>query len=169
MCGIQMIGAGLNVYSVLHCGCGEIIYQYLSTSYPTTEEIDVTLEELRAKPGVPAEIKLLKTKETLKSKALVQYKRLLKKKKDELAEVINPHIDSIKAAKNNTIAQIKISEEYKTYQKADSSSNNLSRKFQNKYSLSRYHMRKLLGRANYGRSWMTRPVYMIQRKFRIRL
>lgn len=163
------MGAGLNAFSVLHCACGEIIYQYESSSYPTAEEIDVTIEELRAKPGVPAEIKLLKTKETLKNKSLVVYKRFLNKKKEELNEIINPHLDSIKAAKQNTIAQIKSSEEYKSYRKIDTSSNNLSRKFQNKYSLSRYHMRKLLGRANYGRSWMTRPIYMIQRKFRIRL
>lgn len=132
----------------------------------STEQIDAENAVTMAKPDAPAELKAIQAKLTLKNKACIQYRKYLRAKRTELDQVIGGHLNAIKEAKAAVAAEVKSSEQYKTYRKHDGSYNLLKKKFKKKYDLRYYHMRRFF---KYRRLWDLAPMYMFTRQFRIRL
>jgi len=133
----------------------------------STEQIDAENAVTMAKPDAPGEMKAIETKRKLKDKACAQYRKYLKAKRAELGQVIGTHLSAIKEAKAAMATEVKSSEQYKTYRKLDTSYSLLKRKFQKKYDLRYYHMRRFFKYTR--RHWDLAPMYMFTRQFRIRL
>jgi hypothetical protein len=126
---------------------------------------------VKALPGVSAEIKAMKTKNTLARKGLLAYKKKLKEKKVEFDELVEPQLEAIKLAKANATSQLNETEEFKTFRRLTSSLKLIQGKFQKKHNLTMSEMRQMTGNQYYGRRWgpWTQPMYLLKRAFRIRL
>jgi hypothetical protein len=167
LCAIQKIATCLSAFGIVTCPCGQVVYHGMG--YYTdlsTEQIDAENAVTMAKPDAPGEMKAIETKRKLKDKACAQYRKYLKAKRAELGQVIGGHLSAIKEAKTAMATEVKSSEQYKTYRKLDTSYSLLKRKFQKKYDLRYYHMRRFF---KYRRHWDLSPMYMFTRQFRIRL
>jgi hypothetical protein len=170
-CGIEKLGMALCHFASVFCDCGHLLYQHPHYTPVDEESIAVNIAEIKAKPGVPAELKVLKAKKVLMRKSFIAYKKYLKEKKAEFHELIDSQIEAIKMAKRTTQAQIKSSDTYKEYRKLQLSFHASLRKFKTTHNLNRPTMNRLIG-SPYGRhwgEWAFRPLYLMTRSFRIRL
>ena len=169
-CGIQKLGQACCHFASVYCNCGALLYQH--AHYEPEAGSGVNLAEVRAKPGVAAELKALKTKNTLVRKSLVVYQKYLKEKRTEFFELVDSQIEAVKLAKENTQAAVKNSEPFTAYRRLQASLKTLQSKFQKKHALTYYEMKQLIGTPYHGTrwgSWASRPLYMLTRGFRIRL
>jgi hypothetical protein len=169
-CGIQKLGQACCHFASVYCDCGALLYQH--AHYQSEAVSHANLAEVRAKPGVAAELKALKTKNTLVRKSLVVYQKYLKEKKAEFYELVDSQIEAVKLAKATKQAEVKNSEPFKAYRKLQAGLKTLQSKFQKAHELTRYEMKELIGTPYHGTRWgpwASRPLYMLTRGFRIRL
>lgn len=168
LCAIGKIAICLSAFGIVNCVCGQVVYHGMGYYNDlSTEQIDAENAVTMAKPDAPAEVKAIQAKRKLKDKACIQYRKYLRAKRTELDQVIGGHLSAIKEAKAAVAAEVKGSEPYKTYRKHDGSYNLLKKKFQKKYDLRYYHMRRFFKYTR--RLWDLAPMYMFTRQFRIRL
>ena len=158
-------------FASVFCECGHLLYQHPHYTPVNEESIAVNIAEVKAKPGVPAELKVLKAKKVLMRKSFIAYKKYLKEKEMEFHELIYSQIEAIKMAKRTTQAQIKSSDPYKEYRKLQLSFHALLKKFKTTHNLNRPTMDQLIG-SPYGQRWGVwafRPLYLMNKRLRIRL
>ena len=171
-CGIQKLGQACCHFASVYCDCGALLYQHAHYS-PVDEVVSAArIAEVRAKPGVAAELKALKTKNTLVRKSLVAYQKYLKEKRTEFFELVDSQIDAVKLAKATKQAEVKNSEPFTAYRRLQAGLKTLQSKFQKTHELTRYEMKQLIGTPYHGTRWgpwASRPLYMMTRGFRIRL
>lgn len=156
------------------CYCGNVIYQnphYSEDNETNLVSIDAHIEAVKAKDGVKAEMKAIRTKSTMLKKAYTELNRRAKNTKAEFDAAVAPHKLAIATLKKQYITPIKGSEEWKKLRGAKAGLQFLQSKFMKKHELSYRHMSRLLG-GSFGRyaAWRYRtPQCIIRRLFRIRL
>jgi hypothetical protein len=171
-CGILKIAQHMYSYNTCHCDCGALLYEHSPHYEETDESIAASVEAIRAKPGAAAEIKLIKKTHTEENKAQKEFTKVLREKQTDFKEAVATHIEAIKHIKTTMTNTIKQTDEYKKLNRIKKRRAILENKFKATHDASRHHMRKILGYARWGPVWYTRyctPVYMIRRRFRIKL
>jgi hypothetical protein len=159
-------------FASVFCECGHLLYQHPHyTPVDESADVAINIEAIKAKPGVPAELKVLKAKKVLMRKSLATYRKYIKEKKAEFHELIDSQINAIKLARQTTKAEVKNSDHFKEYRRLQVGFHTLLRKFKVTHNLNRSEMNQLIG-SPYGRhwgQWAFRPMYLMNRIFRIRL
>jgi hypothetical protein len=174
ICGIQKLGGMLSYSYNAACYCGNVIYQnnyHSENDESNLVSIDAHIETVKAKEGVKAEMKAIRTKSTMLKKAYSEFFRRVKNTKTLFDAALLPHTLAIKTLKEQYITPIKASEEWKKLRGAKTGLQFLQGKFMKKHQLSYRHMSRLLG-GSFGRyaGWRYRtPQSFLRRFFRIRL
>jgi len=171
-CGILKIAQQMYSFNTCHCTCGSVLYEHIPHYEETEQDIVTAVDAIRAKPGAADEIKIIKKAQTEENKVQKEYTKLLKEKHAEFKEAAVPHMDAIKHIKTTMINIVKQTDEYKNLNRIKKKRVILENKFKTKYEASCHQMRRMLGYARWGLVWHSRrctPMYMIHRRFRIRL
>jgi len=171
-CGILKIAEQMYSYNTCNCACGALLYQHVPSYEETEEAVLAAVEAIRAKPGAADEIKLIKKTHTEENKAQKEYAKILREKKVDFKEAVATHVEAIKNIKATMTNTIKQTDEYKKLNRIKKRRAILENKFKTTHDASRHQMRKILGYARWGPIWYSRyctPLYMIRRRFRIKL
>jgi hypothetical protein len=130
---------------------------------------DTLIETVKAKDGVKAEMKAIRTKTTLLKKAYSEIARRIKNAKAEFDAAVAPHKLAIETLKEQHITPIKGSEEFKKFRGAKAGLQSLQTRFMKKHTLAYRQFRRLMGFNSYS-VWRYRtPQGLLRRAFRIRL
>jgi hypothetical protein len=170
-CAIQKLGMALSHFATIYCECQQLLYEHPQYAPQDQTAIAQRIAAVKAKPGVPEEVKKLKTKTTLLRKSLVVYQKYLKEKKAAFHELVDSQVEAVKLAKAVAQTEIKESEPFRTYRRLQTGLNTQSDHFMKKHELSRYEMKEMIG-SPYGRRWgpwAFRPLHLMSRGFRIRI
>lgn len=172
ICGIQKLGNMLSHSHTVSCGCGNVLFQdsyYAASVESHIAATDTLIETVKAKDGVKAEMKAIRTKTTLLRKAYTEINRRIKNSKVEFDAAVAPHKLAIETLKQQHITPIKGSEEYKKFRGAKAGLQSLQSRFMKKHELAYRQFRRLMGYTFYN-AWRYRtPQGLLRRAFRIRL
>jgi hypothetical protein len=149
------------------CECGNVLFE-CDSCFTDTTSTEQTVEEIMAKPGVPAQVRTIKAKITAEKKARAAYTTYLRQKHAEVAEQLGTHTTAIKELKKSMLTTIKASEEFKAFRRLRASAFLAQNKFGTEHSVGRRALRKLFTGDNW-RRWYDTPASMFRRRFRIRL
>lgn len=166
-CGIRKVAASAHINHHIECECGAPLFQ-CDSCLSGPEEIDTTIQTLMAKPGVPAQVKMVKAKFTAENKARIAYGKYLKEKHAEFVEQMTAHKTAIEEMKESMLATIKESEEFKKFRRLKGVSSLAKNKFGTEHSVRARVLRRIFEGSDW-RRWYDTPVNMINRRFRIRL
>ena len=166
-CGVQKLADAAHENHRVSCECGAVLFE-CDNCFADTTSTEVALETVLAKPGVPAQVKVIKAKFTAEKKARAAYKKYLREKYVEFAEQVEAHKTAIKELKETTLTAIKTSEEFKTFRRLRGSATLAKNKFSTEHSIRGRALRNLFAGGDWGR-WYDTPISMFRRRFRIRL
>ena len=166
-CGVQKLADAAHENHRVSCECGAVLFE-CDNCFADTTSTEVALETVLAKPGVPAQVKVIKAKFTAEKKARAAYKKYLREKYVEFAEQVEAHKTAIKELKETTLTTIKASEEFKAFRRLRGSATLAKNKFSTEHSIRGRALRNLFAGGDWGR-WYDTPISMFRRRFRIRL
>jgi len=166
-CGVQKLAAAAHENHRVTCECGNVLFE-CDDCFAETTSTEQTIEEVMAKPGVPAQVKAIKAKFMEEKKARAAYTAYLRQKHAEVAEQLGTHTAAIKELKKAMFTTIKASEEFKAFRRLKASASLAQKKFGAEHSVGRRALRRLFTGDNWSR-WYDTPASMFRRRFRIRL
>jgi hypothetical protein len=166
-CGIQKLAAAAHENHQVTCECGNVLFE-CENCFANTHTPETTIEEIMTKPGVPAQVKIVKAKFTAEKKARAAYTKYLREKYTQFAQEVATHKTAIEELKGATLTAIKASEEFKTFRRLRGSAFLAKNKFGTEHSIRGRALRKLFVGSDWGR-WYDTPISMFNRRFRIRL
>lgn len=163
-CFINHIASHMMSHSSYYCACGAILYQHVwETDYDVTT---ATAESIKEKEGVKEELKALKAKSTVETKAYREFHKMLKAESAKFHEKVDDAINAIETEKAAVLTTIQQSPEYKAYKKAYGSIKRSHSLFMKKHEAS-WRVMTSLGLR---RRWRYRAApYEVKRKMRIRI
>ena len=163
-CFIHHIGSHMLHHSSYYCFCGALLYQHVYD--PIDDTITATAESLMDKEGVKEEIKVIKKKGTVATKAYTEFRKILKTESAKFHETVDDAVNAIKTQKDTAMNTIKQAPEFKAYKSAHASLMRFHSIFMKKHDASWRVMRRL----GLQKRWRYRMLpYEIKRKFRIRI
>ena len=165
VCALHLIQQSIMFNTNPSCSCGTLLVEH---AHHSPSETATNLDELRARPDVARQIKLIKKKMTEEKKALVVYNRYIREKEAEFKGAVQPHIESIKTIKKATLTEIKASEAHKAYKRLKMANSVLEGKLRKEHSLNWFNYRRLIGQSRYS-PWRNSIYYILSRRFRVRL
>lgn len=163
-CFIKHIGSHMMSFSTYYCVCGTLLYQH---DYGSFDDVtSATAESIKEKEGVKEELKILRKKATVESKAYNEFSKILKTESSKFHEIVDDALNAIKTQKAAAMNTIKQTPEFKAYRSAHSSLLRCHSIFMKKHDASWRVMRRL----GLQKRWRYRMLpYEIKRKFRIRI
>ena len=151
-------------HSSYYCACGALLYEHLYD--PFDDDITATAESLKDKEGVKEEIKVLRKKGTIATKAYNEFSKILKTESAKFHETVEDAVNAIKTQKETALNAIKQTPEFKAYKSSHASLLRCHTIFMTKHDASWRVMRRL----GLQKRWRYRMLpYEIKRKFRIRI
>lgn len=165
-CFIKHIASHMMSFSTYYCLCGAMLYQHVQVWETDNDVTTATAESIKEKEGVKEEIKVLRKKGTVASKAYNEFSKILKTESSKFHETVDDALNAIKTQKAAAMNTIKQTPEFKAYRSAHSSLLRCHSIFMKKHDASWRVMRRL----GLQKRWRYRMVsYEIKRKFRIRI
>jgi hypothetical protein len=161
-CGIQELAQRAHIYNTVVCLCGETLY-HCPDHGTNSLASEARVEAVKAKPEVPAEVRAIKAKRVLEKKSFGVYTKYVNQKYRDFLEANEAEISALKEIKRAALAEIRASEEYKTYSRTKGAAKRAETVFETKHELGHYESRKILGRQTY-RRW-SGEFYRVRRKF----
>ena len=151
-------------HSSYYCVCGAMLYEHV---WETDNDVTMaTAESLRDKEGVKEEIKVLRKKGTIATKAYNEFSKILKTESAKFHETVDDAVNAIKTQKETALNAIKQTPEFKAYKSAHASLLRCHTIFMKKHDASWRVMRRL----GLQKRWRYRMLpYEIKRKFRIKI
>lgn len=166
-CLIDIVANSVVHYRDALCFCGGIIHAYSDNHYINTDALQPQTD-LANNPAVIAELKKIKKIITSRNKASTAFCKKVNEKHTEFLFEAQTHLAIIKTVKDATIKAIQDSEEHKNYKKTLAQVTFHSNRFMRQYNINNREFNILVYRNRWPR-WRSRPIYIINRKFRIRL
>lgn len=163
-----------NGHNHIHCpNCHSVLWEIetLSHNSPDTEEQNIAAQAalLQENPQFRADLKTLRQKKTLKSKALGLFKRDLREVGNQYKLATALHIHAIKEERKAATQAIKSKDSYKTLNRLTTGLKLAQGRFVKKYELNRDMQLHFFPRMSWWQRRSTVPTTMIRRRFRIAL
>ena len=161
-----------NADNHIFCTCGNILYtsppnEYFSETYTEAATAAATLLDT---PAVQADLKALKKKITLMTKARTAFSKTLKEKFGAFKAATEQQVDQIKELKKTISQELKATPEYKESLKCKRACEGTILAFRTKYDMSRAVLREVVGANIYYRYLFSHDsARILRRKFRLRL
>lgn len=153
------------------CTCGNILYTPPHNDYFSEASAEVaTAATLLDTPAVKADIKALKKRMALMTKARTAFSKILREKYGVFKAATDQQVDQIKEMKKTISQELKATPQYKESLKCKRTCEGNILAFRTKYGMSRNVLREVLGTNIYYRTrYSNDSARLLRRKFRLRL
>jgi len=167
-------GVGLDGGNVVCQNCNTIVFRptpnpWVAEQAAAADAAVPRVEGLKSQAAFIKDYKQVRANDRVAATAFRQFSAALRIRARIFHGIIHEHITAIRAAKREALLQNKLSNEMIANSRATAKYRASLTRFKNKYGLNASETRLLKLHKARGTIWNSRPAWLIQRKFRIRL
>jgi len=166
--------AGFDGGNVVCGNCNTIVFRptqnpWVAEQAATVEAAIPRIQTIKTQADFKKDYKLVRANNRAAGSAYRLFSRVLRVRARQFRAAVHEHITAIRVAKREALIETKLSPEFIANRRASTKFNTSLTRIKNKYGLNPTELKILKLNKSRGTIWNCRPIWLIQRNFRIRL